>query len=143
MVQSLHLLALHEVRGMVVAVAAQEHEEVADGIRPSKSEQVLVERLHRHEVGDERSDVAEFGGPKRGVTVYAAQFLPSVEVQRGVGVRLSEDEHVRGGRGDVGATLDPVTGLAEPAFGVTDLLPELVPDEAPGVVRARGDDDAG
>jgi hypothetical protein len=57
----------HEVRDVVVRVAAQEHEEAADGVRPAEAEQVLVEVLHRSERRGVGGHVAELRGAQRRV----------------------------------------------------------------------------
>lgn len=57
MVHSPPPVAGHEVGSVVVGVAAEEDEEIADRVRPPKPEQVLVERLHTSEIGGERRHV--------------------------------------------------------------------------------------
>jgi hypothetical protein len=127
-VHAVVLGAGHEVRGVVIGVAAQEDEEVADGVRPLETQQLLVELLHRRQLADERGHVAELGGTQRGVALDAARVLRGEQVQRHARARLLEHQYVGRAGGDVAAALYLVPGVAQPALCVVERLPDLIAD---------------
>src|SRR5882757_2389255 len=131
-VHAVVLLAGHEVRRVVIGVAPQEYEEVADGVRPFEAEQLLVELLHGGQLRGERRHMAQLRGSQRGVAFDAARILRLVKVQRHTRDRLDQHERVRRTGADVATALHLVPRLAQPPLGVGQGAPDLVADRGPG-----------
>ena len=65
-----------EIHCVVVGVAAQEHEEVADPVRHPEAQNLGVKLCNRLGVGDAERDVAELESPDAGHLVVVAEMAP-------------------------------------------------------------------
>ena len=136
------LVALHQVDRVVIGVAAQEGEEVADRVGPAEPEHVEVEALDLEQVRYVGGDVSELGGPQAEGIGDAAGLLALEQRQRRPAARLGERQCGRDARLGVAAALARHAGRAQSLAGLVEGAVDLEPEPGAAVGLAGAHDDA-